>query len=211
MESKESIKLHLTIPTFSRYKEGVNKKGTLATLILQNLSRGSNHGYRIAQDIKQTSKGVLDYKEGTLYPALHELEAEGLIASRNAEENGRTRCYYKLTDKGKRVLPGKRKNGPVTQAPSVWCFKERDELFSKTSTADTSRVAGSGDAQVSRACTKERIRAEIEAHYAESVREQRANGLSQSAAETEALAELGDARTAAKRFRKGHLTEWEAQ
>jgi hypothetical protein len=58
---------------------------------------------------------------------------------------------------------------------------------------------------------RERIRAEIEAHYAESVREQRANGLSQSAAEAEALAELGDAGTAAKRFRKGHLTEWEAQ
>jgi PadR family transcriptional regulator len=82
----------------------VNKKGTLATLILQNLSRGSNHGYRIAQDIKQTSKGVLDYKEGTLYPALHELEAKGLIYSHTAEENGRTRCYYKLTDKGKKAL-----------------------------------------------------------------------------------------------------------
>jgi PadR family transcriptional regulator PadR len=102
--ARAPLKLRLTIPTFSRYKEDVNKKGTLATLILQNLSRGSNHGYRIAQDIKQTSKGVLDYKEGTLYPALHELEAEGLIASRTAEENGRTRCYYKLTDKGKRVL-----------------------------------------------------------------------------------------------------------
>lgn len=82
----------------------MNNKGTLTTLILQNLSRGANHGYRIAQDIKQRSKGVLDFKEGTLYPALHGLEAKGLIESQSAEENGRTRCYYKLTEKGKRVL-----------------------------------------------------------------------------------------------------------
>src|ERR1700722_15632505 len=56
---------------------------------------------------------------------------------------------------------------------------------------------------------KERIRAEIEAHYVEAVRDQRGNGLSLCAAEAEALAELGDARTAGKRFRKGHLTKWE--
>jgi PadR family transcriptional regulator, regulatory protein PadR len=82
----------------------VNNKGTLATLILQNLSRGSNHGYRIARDIKERSKGVLDFKEGTLYPALHGLEAKGLVVSHTAEENGRTRCYYKLTDKGRKAL-----------------------------------------------------------------------------------------------------------
>jgi transcriptional regulator len=87
----------------------MNHKGTLTTLILQNLSRGSNHGYRIAQDIKQRSKGVLDFKEGTLYPALHGLEAKGLIVSNTAEENGRIRCYYKLTEKGKRALATQKK------------------------------------------------------------------------------------------------------
>src|SRR5580704_14909163 len=91
------------------YKQAMNNKGTLATLILQNLSRGSNHGYRIAQDIKEHSKGVLDFKEGTLYPALHGLEAKGLIVSQNAQENGRTRCYYKLTEKGKKALAGQKK------------------------------------------------------------------------------------------------------
>lgn len=93
---------------FPMYMLIVNNKGTLATLILQNLSRGSNHGYRIAQDIKQRSKGVLDYKEGTLYPALHDLEGKGLISSYTGEENGRARCYYKLTDKGKKALAAKR-------------------------------------------------------------------------------------------------------
>jgi hypothetical protein len=58
---------------------------------------------------------------------------------------------------------------------------------------------------------KERIRAEIEAHYAEAVIEQSVKGLSQIAAEAEALAELGDAKAAARRFRKGYLTKWETQ
>jgi len=82
----------------------MNFKGSLAPLILQNLRRGPNHGYRIAQDIKQKSKGVLDFKEGTLYPALHGLEGKGMIESYTQDENGRTRCYYKLTEKGKRSL-----------------------------------------------------------------------------------------------------------
>jgi transcriptional regulator len=91
------------------YCPGVNNKGALATLILQNLSRGSNHGYRIAQDIKKRSEGVLDFREGTLYPALHGLEAKGLITSQNAEKNGRARCYYKLTEKGRKALASQKK------------------------------------------------------------------------------------------------------
>src|SRR5580698_4949045 len=77
----------------------MNFKGSLPTLILQNLSRGPNHGYRIAQEIKQSSKGVLDFKEGTLYPALHGLEGKGFIASQTRVENGRTRCYYEFDRK----------------------------------------------------------------------------------------------------------------
>src|ERR1700683_1868087 len=82
----------------------MNFKGSLAPLILQNLRRGPNHGYRIAQEIKQKSKGVLDFKEGTLYPALHGLENKGLIESYTEVENGRTRCYHRLTKSGKQVL-----------------------------------------------------------------------------------------------------------
>ena len=82
----------------------MNLKGSLTTLILQNLSHGPNHGYRIAQDIKQKSAGVLDFKEGALYPALHGLEGKGLIESFTQVENGRTRCYYRLTRKGRGSL-----------------------------------------------------------------------------------------------------------
>lgn len=88
----------------------MNFKGSLATLILQNLSRGPNHGYRIAQEIKSQSRGVLDFKEGTLYPALHGLEGKGLIGSATREENGRTRRYYKLTEKGKKALVRERED-----------------------------------------------------------------------------------------------------
>ena len=82
----------------------MNFKGSLPTLILHDLRQGPNYGYRIAQEIKRKSEGILDFKEGTLYPALHGLEAKGLIRAYTHTENGRTRYCYKLTDKGKKVL-----------------------------------------------------------------------------------------------------------
>ena len=82
----------------------MNLKGTLPTLILEALVRESSHGYRIAQQIKERSQGVLDFKEGTLYPALHKLEAEGLVESSEGTENGRSRRYYKITKPGRAML-----------------------------------------------------------------------------------------------------------
>jgi PadR family transcriptional regulator, regulatory protein PadR len=82
----------------------MNIKGTLPTLILEALEQEPSHGYRIAQRIKDRSEGVLQFKEGTLYPALHKLEAEGLVESREAIENGRPRRYYKITKTGRTSL-----------------------------------------------------------------------------------------------------------
>ncbi len=84
-------------------------RGTLPALILHSLSQGPAYGYRIAQDIKLRSKGVLDFKEGTLYPALHGLENKGLVQSETEPEGGRTRRYYRLTNRGKRALARKRR------------------------------------------------------------------------------------------------------
>ena len=67
----------------------MNFKGTLPTLILEALAQEPSHGYRIAQKIKERSEGVLDFKEGTLYPALHKLENEGMVESYESVENGR--------------------------------------------------------------------------------------------------------------------------
>lgn len=82
----------------------MNLKGTLPTLILEALVEEPNHGYRIAQQIKERSRGVLDFKEGTLYPALHKLEGEGLVESYDAVERGRQRRYYRLTRTGRETL-----------------------------------------------------------------------------------------------------------
>jgi transcriptional regulator len=82
----------------------MNFKGTLPMLILEVLSQEPNHGYRIAQDIKGRSRGVLDFREGTLYPALHKLENEGLVESFEGLENGRPRRYYRITKSGRGTL-----------------------------------------------------------------------------------------------------------
>ena len=82
----------------------MNLKGTLPTLILEALVREPSHGYRIAQQIKQRSQGVLDFKEGTLYPALHKLESDGLVESYEGMEQGRPRRYYRITKSGRAIL-----------------------------------------------------------------------------------------------------------
>ena len=82
----------------------MNLKGTLPTLILEVLANEPSHGYRIAQKIKQSSDGLLDFKEGTLYPALHKLENEGSVESYEGLENGRSRRYYRITSSGRKAL-----------------------------------------------------------------------------------------------------------
>lgn len=82
----------------------MNFKGTLPTLILETLMREPSHGYRISQEIKDRSEGVLDFKEGTLYPALHKLENEGLVESYEGIEKGRPRRYYRITKAGRGTL-----------------------------------------------------------------------------------------------------------
>jgi PadR family transcriptional regulator, regulatory protein PadR len=82
----------------------MNFKGSLPTLILEALMQEPDHGYRIAQRIKERSQGVLDFKEGTLYPALHKLEREGMVQSFDSAENGRPRRHYRITKSGRAML-----------------------------------------------------------------------------------------------------------
>jgi DNA-binding PadR family transcriptional regulator len=101
----------------------MNLNGALPTLILQSLSTGPNHGYRIAKLIQSRSKGVLDFKEATLYPALHDLENKGLLESYERIENGRTRRYYRLTEAGRKqcaeVREWKRLSGAISHTADV--------------------------------------------------------------------------------------------
>ncbi len=98
----------------------MNLKGSLSMLILQLLSHGSSHGYQIAKQIKQQSEGVLDFKEGTLYPTLHNMEKQGLLEAYTQKENGRTRRYYQITEAGQDALIHERETWErYTQAVNV--------------------------------------------------------------------------------------------
>jgi transcriptional regulator len=83
-------------------------KGTLALLILSLLSRKPMYGYEIAATVHGDTDGAFSWREGSLYPSLHKLEAGGLIAGRWEEkETGRKRRYYHLTPKGRAALRDK--------------------------------------------------------------------------------------------------------
>ncbi len=80
-------------------------QGALDLLILQILTAGPNHGWGIQQRIRQVSRESLSVSQGSLYPALHRLEAAGLLASEmTASENNRKARIYTLTPAGRRRL-----------------------------------------------------------------------------------------------------------
>jgi len=77
------------------------KKGLIELSILGILSKGRKYGLEIIKELDSLSNGFLKIKEGTLYPALHRMEAKGLIESEwEIIENGIPRKYYKLTEVG---------------------------------------------------------------------------------------------------------------
>ncbi len=80
--------------------------GTLSMLILRTLARnGALHGYGIAQFIKQTSGGVLDVEEGSLYPALQRLLVNGWVkAEWKLSDTNRRARFYTLTPAGRKQL-----------------------------------------------------------------------------------------------------------
>src|SRR5436190_4109942 len=80
-------------------------QGTLDMLILRTLQWGPQHGHGVGQAIRQSSADLLQVERGSLYPALHRLEAQGLIASEwKASELNRRAKYYRLTPAGRRQL-----------------------------------------------------------------------------------------------------------
>jgi PadR family transcriptional regulator PadR len=78
-------------------------KGSISLLLLNLLARGEMYGYEILQEASRRSANAFEFKEGTLYPALHQLEKKGQIKSQwRTAENGRERKYYSLTAKGRK-------------------------------------------------------------------------------------------------------------
>jgi transcriptional regulator len=80
-------------------------QGTLDLLILRTLLLGKTHGHAIAKHIQRTSGELLQVETGSLYPALHRLEAQGWIAAEwERSEKGKRAKYYRLTTKGRKQL-----------------------------------------------------------------------------------------------------------
>ena len=86
-------------------------KGTLSLLILSLLSRKPMYGYEIAATVHRDTDGTFTWREGSLYPSLHKMQADGLIEGEWEEkETGRKRRYYVVTKKGREALAEKRRS-----------------------------------------------------------------------------------------------------
>lgn len=84
-------------------------QGTLDLLILRTLLSGPNHGHAIARYIQRTSVDLLQIETGSLYPALHRLEAKGWIAaSWDLSDKGKRARFYRITPSGRKQLAAER-------------------------------------------------------------------------------------------------------
>ena len=79
-------------------------KGHLDLLLLAVLEKGPAHGYALIESLRTRSGGTFDLPEGTVYPALHRLESDGLLRSDWSQDSGRRRRVYQLTPKGAETL-----------------------------------------------------------------------------------------------------------
>jgi len=79
-------------------------KGHLDLLLLAVLEKDPAHGYVIIDMLRERSGGIFDLPEGTIYPALHRLEEDGLLSSQWSENGGRRRRIYQLTSSGRLAL-----------------------------------------------------------------------------------------------------------
>lgn len=88
--------------------------GSTTLLILSLLAGEEMYGYQMITELARRSNRVFDLKEGTLYPILHGLEAEGLVSVREKKsDEGRTRKYYRITRKGRRALDARKEEWTV--------------------------------------------------------------------------------------------------
>jgi PadR family transcriptional regulator PadR len=80
-------------------------RGTLDLLVLKALTWGPSHGYGVARWIEQATGHALPIEDGSLYPALHRLEARGLVEAQwGLSEHNRRARFYRLTAAGRRAL-----------------------------------------------------------------------------------------------------------
>jgi transcriptional regulator len=83
-------------------------RGYLDLLLLATLAAGPAHGYAVIKRLRERSEETFDLPEGTVYPALHRLERDGLLAS-EWSSTGRRRRVYRLTRRGRAALERERR------------------------------------------------------------------------------------------------------
>lgn len=89
--------------------QGELLKGTMAMLVLHLLRDEPMYGYQMVKEAEGRSGGAIAFKEGTLYPTLHGLEAEGMIEGFwQTAPNGRRRRYYRIAPRGREALAEKK-------------------------------------------------------------------------------------------------------
>lgn len=81
--------------------------GSTTMLVLSLLADGEKYGYQMITELSRRSDDTFRMKEGTLYPILHGLERDGCVEAFQQEAGGRTRRYYRITEKGRRLLEEK--------------------------------------------------------------------------------------------------------
>jgi len=102
----------IAMPCSSMYKAVMRTKrtnpdflnGVPELLILSLISRRPMYGYELVQAIRQATNGTLKFGEGCVYPVLHHLEADGMLASKRETVAGRSRVIYRVTTKGSKQL-----------------------------------------------------------------------------------------------------------
>ena len=85
-------------------------KGHLDGLLMAILEHGPCHGYGIIEQLRTRSDDVFDLPEGTVYPALHRLERNGMVTSKEEPVGGRTRRVYRLSHRGRTALANRRRD-----------------------------------------------------------------------------------------------------
>jgi transcriptional regulator len=99
-------------------------QGTLDLLILRALTLNRDHGVGIARRIQQITRGTFEVKPGSLFPALHRLEAQGWLKAEWGESENRRRAkFYELTKAGRRYLDSEMENWARVSMAISWAIE----------------------------------------------------------------------------------------
>jgi PadR family transcriptional regulator PadR len=83
-------------------QEGDLRKGSVQAILLGLLSEQPMYGYQLSKELQCRSRGFFEFKDGTLYPALHRMERAGLVRGEwQVVEEGPSRKVYSLTEQGR--------------------------------------------------------------------------------------------------------------